>query len=70
MYTMEKTRKKINVSQEDMGILFGMHQTGIARLESGEREETIIHKHLLAALLVLDRHDLISELVDMTSKIV
>ncbi len=69
MSKMKETRKILDLSQEEMAGLVGMHQPGIARIESGNRTETIIQKHLLAALVVLDRHYLISEFVDMSAKI-
>ena len=62
MYTIEKTRKKLKMSQAEIGKLMGMDQQAVAKIETGDRTETRIHVHSLVMIDVISRYGLLSEL--------
>jgi len=63
MTTIKKARRKLDLTQKQFAPLLGMTQQAVARIESGERNETKGHLAALLAIELLFEHGLIAELV-------
>lgn len=64
---MRDIRKKLGLSQAEMGSVMGMSQQAISRIESGRRKPTIKDVAFLRALEVIHNHDALNELIDRES---
>ena len=62
--TIKQVRKELGITQRVMGCIMGMSQPSIARIESGKRCETKEHLAHLAALMLINRHELDEELFE------
>lgn len=56
MTTIKETRRKLGLTQKEMGQLLGMTQQAVDRIESGRRKETQVHIAALRAInLIFER---------------
>jgi transcriptional regulator with XRE-family HTH domain len=60
---LENTRAQLGVTQAQMAALMGMTQSSYNRLEKGHRLPTKQHICQAKALLLLHKHNLISQLI-------
>ncbi len=65
--TIKNTRQLLGLNQTQMGVLMGMSQQAVGRIEKNYegRTETNAHIATLRALVVLHEHGLIDELIAM-----
>ena len=52
---IKKIRKKMNLTQKQLGQIMGMRQQSFSRLETGEREMTLQQRNYFLVLQTLDR---------------
>jgi len=57
--TIKETRRKLGITQKEMGAIMGMPQQAIARIESGVRCETKQHVAHLVTIGLVDEGVLI-----------
>jgi transcriptional regulator with XRE-family HTH domain len=50
---LKHARMKYGLTQEEMGWVMGLRQSAYSRIESGTRQPTRIHRHMLAAIEAL-----------------
>jgi transcriptional regulator with XRE-family HTH domain len=56
---LRKLRKKVNLSQEELGFKAGLHRTYIGSIERGEQNISIDNIHKLAKALKVPAKDLL-----------
>lgn len=62
MYTIKGTRKKLGMSQAEIGRMMGMTQQAITRIEASDRKETQIHINMLSMIQIIAKYGLLSDL--------
>lgn len=62
MIGMKEVRNRLKMSQQDFSNLVGMTQQAVSRIEKN-RNETLIHKQLLKAIVILQKNGLLKELM-------
>ena len=66
---LKNFRDKNNLSQKELGVLFGMVQSEVSRMESGQRKMTRLQRVHLAAIEIISEAGLLAEYKEKRTKI-